>query len=255
VLFHDVPVRVVKRSKEAMFPVVDIAGALGYDRQSLHDILNRNSALFVVFRREGVTLTGSNPFKYTCLTRDGVIALLSKIDYLRIKDPAKRQRIIEFQRWAAETLGKVMDGDLKSGQPWFEVFQKNVSVAQFLHRYLGIDYYDAITFAISRTERETGEDLSGYIRLIEETKSLRDLQGPVEFVSTEDLARKMGCSVRELCDRLYLGGFTRRSGRTVNNLTEKGRRWGKEKPYDQHDVFLWDTRIMPHIPSWWGSSE
>ncbi|ACV64428.1 hypothetical protein Dtox_3720 [Desulfofarcimen acetoxidans DSM 771] len=47
-----------------------------------------------------------------CLNRDGVIGLLMKMDFSRIRDESKRQTIVDFQVWAIETLGRIMDSDI-----------------------------------------------------------------------------------------------------------------------------------------------
>lgn len=168
-LFHDIPVRIARNGqREAMVPIRDIAKALNYDRQSLHDLINRNSELFNEYRRDSVTLSHDDPFRHTCLTRDGVIALIVKLDYLRIKNPAKKQRIIEFQRWAAETLGKVMDG-IPPVQPaklapvhWTETLKDNLVVADMLARCLGRPKDEIAEVAIRITEESTGKDLSRF---------------------------------------------------------------------------------------------
>lgn len=243
-LFHDIPVRIVKHGRDAMFPVVDIAMALDYSRQALRQIIVRNSELFAGYRRDNVTLSEEQPFNHICLSRDGVIILLTKLDYKRIKDPAKRQRIIEFQRWAAETLGKVMDGTIGQQRPWTNVLQDYVAAATMIHDLTGIDRTDAVRVAISLTQKETGVDLSGMVRLIDETQAAAPAR---EWVSTEKLARLMNISVRELNTRLALGGFLgQRYGTIV--VSEKGRKFVRS---DQPGTVVWDTAIIPEIPSYW----
>lgn len=244
-LFHETPVRIAKDGREGMFPIRDIATALKYDRQALHQIIERNSEIFAEYRRVNVVFC-DDPFKHTCLTRDGVIALISKLDYLRIKDPTKRQRIIEFQRWAAETLGKVMDGTQTAApmRPWPVVFRDYVGAAQILHDMAGIDRNDAVRFAISLTQKETGVDLSGMIQLIDAKQPAAPAR---EWVTTEKLARLMDISVRELNTRLAIGGFlTQRYGTVIPS--ESGRKFAR---YDQPDGIIWDTAIIPQIPSYW----
>ncbi|MGK0618456.1 hypothetical protein [Meiothermus cerbereus] len=48
------------------------------------------------------------PIRTAFLRRPGVIGVVTKISTNRIQDPAKRERIIQFQRWAFETLDRLL---------------------------------------------------------------------------------------------------------------------------------------------------
>lgn len=247
-LFHDIPVRIFKRGQDTLIPLVDIAAGLSYDAQGLKRIYDANSEMLGNLSQVVVTTTGNQvaPRDHVCMTRDGVIGIIVKLDYNRIKDPTKRQRIIEFQRWAAETLGKVMDGTQTAApmRPWQVVFRDYVGAAQILHDMAGIDRNDAVRFAISLTQKETGVDLSGMIQLIDAKQPAAPAR---EWVTTEKLARLMDISVRELNTRLAIGGFlTQRYGTVIPS--ESGRKFAR---YDQPDGIIWDTAIIPQIPSYW----
>lgn len=229
-LFHDVPVRIVKQGKDAMFPIADIAGALKYDRQSLHGILERNSELFDGYRRVSVTLTGSDPTKHTCLTRDGVIALLVKIDYQRIKDPTKRQRIIEFQRWAAETLGKVMDGTIGDPKtsPWMPALKDHLSLSKALIDVGHVDPQSALAIAIAEASKETGCDFSPYLKLLDAVELGH------KWIHSEIASRVMGCDLIRFTNLCFKYGFLIQTPVHGTRLTPKGRCVAREFPYTEY---------------------
>jgi hypothetical protein len=106
------PVRIVKGEKEPMIPLVDIAGALGYDRTSLNQMLDRNKDLFDGMRGVVVVHTPGGPQEHSCLNRDGVVGLLMKLDYHRIRNGQKRKKVIEFQKWAIFILSGIVNGNV-----------------------------------------------------------------------------------------------------------------------------------------------
>jgi hypothetical protein len=89
--------------------VVKLAEALGYDRQSLHDMINRDKVLRQY--KVSVTLTtGKIPRQTAFLERAGVFLVCAKLSSSRIKDPIRRKALQTFQRWAAEKLsGNLFD--------------------------------------------------------------------------------------------------------------------------------------------------
>ncbi|MCF7911441.1 MAG: helix-turn-helix domain-containing protein [Candidatus Cloacimonetes bacterium] len=105
--------RVISSPIGKVIPIVDIAKAIDYERNKLHHYLNQYYELFegtVVTQR--VTTVQDN--RGTEQTRDydvkalnvyGVMMLLAKLDYTRIKDPDKRDAVLRFQKWAMRTLG------------------------------------------------------------------------------------------------------------------------------------------------------
>lgn len=108
-------VRLIQNEKyEWAVPVVDIADAIGYDRQALHQIINREPVMFEGF--VNVTLTNLGPKggrpNLVSVTEDGVNLLLMSLSPSRIKDEVKRQRVIAFKRWAAQTITRVRKGKL-----------------------------------------------------------------------------------------------------------------------------------------------
>ncbi|GAA6761748.1 MULTISPECIES: hypothetical protein [Thermus] len=92
---------------EVAVPLARLAEAVGYDLGPLRGIVKRDPVLasyqsIVTILRDGV------PHKTAFLQRPGVLGVLVKLSASRIQDPAKRQRVIAFQRWAFETLDRLL---------------------------------------------------------------------------------------------------------------------------------------------------
>jgi prophage antirepressor-like protein len=104
--FKNKPIRIVRRSNEVMVPLNDIADALEYNRAVLHQLVKRNEAVFKHFKGISVIIIPGGSQETLCLSRDGVLDLLMKLDYHRIKDETKKQLIIDFQVWASKHYAK-----------------------------------------------------------------------------------------------------------------------------------------------------
>jgi len=109
-VFEGRKVRFLPKDEEVLVPLPDIAGALDYDKMALWRIVDRNSEIF----DQGIVVTtipsAGGPQKTICLNRDGVVGLLMKLATGRIKDPAKKQMVVSFQRWAIRTISEVLEG-------------------------------------------------------------------------------------------------------------------------------------------------
>ncbi|MBN1166286.1 MAG: hypothetical protein JXA44_04055 [Methanospirillaceae archaeon] len=108
--FCEIPVRFVQGDHGPMIPLIDIATGIDYSRQAMRQLYERNFDLLKDDAQDIVMLSWGQiaPIPHICLNRDGVIGILMKLDYQRIKDPERRERIISFQKWAKHTLGKAL---------------------------------------------------------------------------------------------------------------------------------------------------
>ena len=111
--FNNIQMKLYNTGKGYVMPISNIVNALNIDKQTIHQLINKNEELFQDFF-VNVTLTNKvgNPIS-RCLTKDGVIGLLMKISYNRLT-PDKKKLILEFQKWAIEKLGQLMStGEVK----------------------------------------------------------------------------------------------------------------------------------------------
>ncbi len=114
-----VDVRVVNSQIGPVAPVVDIAKAIGYERGKLHEILDRYpeqfegtvvpvtvTSVFSQTSSKGKEFTRESDQEVRALNAYGVVGLLMKLDYNRIKDARKKALVLRFQRWAMRVLGE-----------------------------------------------------------------------------------------------------------------------------------------------------
>ena len=93
--------------KDVGVPLARLAEVLDYDLRTLRSLVQRDPVLRD-FERVVTTLSGNLKRSQTYLLRPGVLGALAKISTRRIQDPAKRERVIQFQRWAFETLDRLL---------------------------------------------------------------------------------------------------------------------------------------------------
>ena len=105
-----IAVRVLERENMRWMPVADIASAIEYDRGGLTRILDNNGDLFSGMKEVVVATTTGGSKPHVCLNKEGIIGLLMKLNYTRIKNPEKQKRILDFQKWAIKILSDLIEG-------------------------------------------------------------------------------------------------------------------------------------------------
>ncbi|MDW8357878.1 hypothetical protein, partial [Thermus sp.] len=111
--------------REVAVPLARLAEVVEYDRSTFNRLVEGDPVLseyrvVVTTTREGV------PHRTAFLQRPGVLGVLVKISTVRIQDPLKRERIQAFQRWAFESLDRLLFEGRVSGQP--PLFGENASL-------------------------------------------------------------------------------------------------------------------------------
>jgi hypothetical protein len=229
--FKNKPIRIVRRSKEVMVPLNDIADAIEYDRKSLRNIIDRNNEVFKHFKGRVIMTSPGGSQETICLSRDGVLGLLMKLDYHRIKDETKKQLIIDFQVWAIETLGQVIDGNITETklEPWVEAAEQHIRFAKILAESTGIKPGIAYAAAINEAEKEIGRPLDNYRKLIPAAEH------DTGYLTAGEVAKKVGMSTIKLNKRLAQLGLQEQQidtkGRKNWRLTQEGKEYGEEFPF------------------------
>lgn len=104
---------------EVAVPLARLAEVVGYELEPLRALIKRDPVLIsfhtiVTMVRDGI------PHKTAFLQRPGVLGALAKLSTARIKDPARRARVVAFQRWAFETLDRLLfEGAAPAQAPLF----------------------------------------------------------------------------------------------------------------------------------------
>jgi prophage antirepressor-like protein len=149
-LFDDKQLRIMEAADgDLLFPIPDIANAIGHSRQGIRQIIMRNQDILEGFF-DNVTLSkhlrGQGTPNVIALTEEGLYIVLIKIIPSRIKDPEKRKKIIRFQRWVGQTLKAIRQGTLKLVDPryapivYIETGKYLVKDIEWLKRLAGIYY-------------------------------------------------------------------------------------------------------------------
>jgi len=210
-MFHEIPVRIIRTGKGAMFPIVDIAKGIDYSRGAIGDLVRRHKEDLDEYSSLLVIRTQAGSRDAICLNRDGIIALILLLDTKRIKDSAKRDRIREFRKWAIETLGKVMDGipvQQTAKMSLTDAMNKYMDAAIRFSQATGIPKNEVIEVSLRIIEAKTGEDLDLFRQMIVPKKQ--------EIIVVQPNQPKMlphsGDPVRDFLNRCCLpqGEVTRR---------------------------------------------
>jgi len=230
--FRDKQVRIIRSiPKDASVPVNDIADALEYDRSALHQLLKRNEAVLSRFSSMVIITTEAGPREMVCLNRDGVMGLLMKLDFNRIKDESKRQTVIEFQVWAIETLGRIIDGEFHQPDftPWADPAGEHLKYAKLISDSTGVKPGIAFAAAIAQGQLETGRDLSAYQKL------LPPAEHETGYLTATDIGKRLDLSAVKVNKVLAGAGFISKQEdqkqRKVWRITEAGKEHGEEFPF------------------------
>jgi len=111
-VFEGQRVRFIPKDEEVLVPLPDIAMALDYKKEALWRIVDRSKDVFDSFIVIMTIHVGDQGYETICLNRDGVVGLLMKLSTGRIKNPAKKKIIVNFQKWAIRTISEIVQGIL-----------------------------------------------------------------------------------------------------------------------------------------------
>jgi len=255
--FHEIPVRIIQGENGPMIPLVDIAHGIGYTPQTLTQLYERNSKLLDNYsQRCMIHAPGSvAPVEHLCLSRDGITGILIKIDYRRVKDPLKSEKILAFQKWVIEIIGKVMDGSFNQPllPPLSNALKKELARADAM-TIVGVDRGLAASVCMSKLEDQYGEDL-GYLRRLVP----RQIDDDIPHLNATAIGRDLSLSPQTVNKILESSGYqfnnprVKRNGKSANvwNLTEKGKQFG-EIHIERHggkEIFtiLWRSSMLDEL--------
>ena len=101
-LFEGKQVRVHEEDGEPWFPVKDLAGAWGVDRNTPYNLIVRNGPLFSGMYRDCYVTSPTEG--EVCLNERGLYLMIGRINTDRLKNPEAREAILRFQRWVPELI-------------------------------------------------------------------------------------------------------------------------------------------------------
>jgi hypothetical protein len=167
-IFQGIPVRIVEKENKRFMPLVDLAEATGLAIGNLRRTLKKYHELLDPYSVSiRLISTDGKQYDTVSLERDGVTGTLLRSNYLTIKDPVKRNKILAFQKWAIETLGQVMDGmAVCQSKSTAEILQEQLNIALPIGRATYTPVQVSVACAIAETEKITGENLGYYTKTI-----------------------------------------------------------------------------------------
>jgi hypothetical protein len=246
-LFHDIPVRIVEVDGIPMIPVTDIVTALGYDRGNISRLMKRNKDLFTPYKGVVNITTPGGMQEMICLDDTGVVALLLKMDYSRIKEKGFRDKVLEFQQWSFTTLKKIMKGEIQTtlpiinGHPFtpLDHLNEQLDIADSIIKRSGMPKEIAHSMAIVLAGDKAGTDLHCYASYLKAQPTQLQLTGPEtiqpldqgEFdkhFSKQRLASHFGKTETFIHNTLEKLTIIVRSPSGAWHLTKHGEQFGKE---------------------------
>lgn len=249
--FHGLAVRIVNPNTFPTIPLNDVAEGIGADRSGFRKLANRNHELIKDDISKVIISSSQGPMETICVSRDGIIVLLSKVDYLRIKDKDRREKVIEFQKWVKKTLVKEMQIQSKppvqetvrpvSGAV-SEVIGKYMEGARAASREMGVPLDLAMAKALVLAGRDLHMDLTGFARLLPASPTGNDRLAIAPavnafahegYLSAEEIAMRLGGGLRGKNVNKYLKnhGFIYKNEEKRWCMTDLGAQYGKVFPY------------------------
>lgn len=247
--FRDIPVRIIQTEKDRLVPLNDIAEGLGYNRDSLKKIIRRNQDQFKSYSVTAIlAATDGKQYETLCMTRDGITGIIMRLRTDKVRDSTRKKRVLDFQHWVMDTIGKVMDGKIikTRNEDLMSILNCHMQIAKMVSDYGGVNPSIAATVAIARTEYLTGEDLSWCKGLIPGNKSLH----PGHLNATE-IGQKIGKTSRVVNQILYELGYQIKVAKDWK-ITIAGSMYGEMMPFTTHNGHsgyqpLWDPDIVEKI--------
>jgi hypothetical protein len=173
-----------------MIPLNDVADGIGIDRSGLRQLLKRNERVLSEYVGKVMIPSPSGEQETVCLSRDGITGILMKMDISRMKDPQKRDKVIIFQKWAIETLSKIVKGEtipIPRDDAVEAIIRSHLDIADAMVQYAHVDRGIMTTVALAKVENETGVDLSWLKGLVR-----KDRQQPPGYLNAGQVGEELG---------------------------------------------------------------
>ena len=270
--FMGMAVRIHNPNVKPMIPLNDIAEVIGYDRSTLRKLMNRNIKVLEEEVGKAVMDSPQGKQENIVISYAGTLSLLSKIDYLRIKDKDKANKIIEFQKWVKSSLVEKMQVQaklpvheaLKPSGTVNEVMSRYMESARTASREMGVPLDLAMAKALVLAGRDLHMDLTGYSRLLPASATPQLRPGPVVptgqfvtdgYLSASEIAHRLnsrnGGNLRGKHINKYLQnqGFLYKNEELRWCMTDLGARYGRVFAFAASsghvDYFIrWNPEVM-----------
>lgn len=223
--FGNIPVRVVQHDGVAAIPLIDIADGVGLDRSGLRKLLKRNERILGNYVLRVIMSSSQGDVETICMTRDGVVGILMKTDFGKMKDPDKQANVISFQRWAIETLSKIISGEVIPAptRSHSEDVREALKVARIISEETGVSLPIAQSFALEK------------VGAAEWQKLLPATIMPSGYLTPTDIGNRIGKTARQVNLWLYNNKLQEQDAASGDwRLTEAGRMHAEEFPFTRN---------------------
>lgn len=114
-VFDDLPIDgvMLEDGKTFGFTTHHLANVFETTESYINQIVQRNDELFDESTFDCKMQSNGRMKTFKCLTRDGVVILISLLNY-KGYEPEKRERIISFRKWSAKVTVEVMTGEVSN---------------------------------------------------------------------------------------------------------------------------------------------
>lgn len=246
-LFENDEVQMIEKDGQWFITVRSIAKILNSDYRSLLRIIQRHQELFIGLKGSDIMSTPGGSQEVITLNRDGVLTLLSSVDYKRLpKDRA--DKVIRFRRWMIETVGKVIDRKIEAPKLNSEnPIVRYLETGHALHTLYGVPLNLSGLISLNMAEEATGLNLEPYKRILPPEQ---DADTP--YLNAGQIGARVGLSASAVNQLLKFKGLIIKPERDWR-LTKKGMEYGAAFPFTRngHSGYhiRWREQVLELFPN------
>jgi hypothetical protein len=262
--FEGEDIEFVEHAGELGVTTACLAKIFKMEERRINEILTRNFQLLEGLTFKRIMRSAGKSRSFQCLKRDGVLTLITLLDYKRYP-PEFQDKIIRFRRWMIGIVGQVIDGKLTGPEqqpalPTKDRFTIHKQISDLLvsHGYLDRSLAD-LTLINIMEERE-GEDLGNWKTHVKRTSVL-----PAPSLTSSEIAKELTAdlkrpfSAREVNTLLKDMGYQKWLESKKWEPTTIGKIYGEYIPIDiahgsgsRHRGYQWKWRVevIEKIISW-----
>jgi len=135
----------------------------------------------------------------------------------------------------------------KRRKPVDLIFRQNMNIAKTLSENTGVKEGIAFAAAIKRTEELSGEDLTAFKNLIPSAEH------ETGYLNAAMIGERIGLSSKAVNVMLAADGFQYKDEKNQWRLTEEGKKYGEEFPFERNGHYGYQIRWNDKVIEWVGT--
>lgn len=247
-LFENEEVQMIQDGDNIGVTTECLARIFQKEEKHINEAIRRNFELFDGLTFSRMMRPDSRSKTFTCLTRDGVLTLITLLDYKRYPDDI-RDKIIRFRRWMTETVGKVLDqkiptvpAQLTPGQ----IAMDYLNIGHAMHTLYGVPLGIAGAVSINLAEDASGMDLTAYKRILPPAPEV-----DTPYLNATQIGARVGLSAAAVNRFLSIQGLIY-MGEKGWRMTKEGHEYGGSFPYARNGhtdyQIRWKESVLDLFP-------